>query len=126
MQRDAFNSLMKLEGEVKNLGVEKLLRCWRYLQTSDHFYYMSIKTDSDGSVHSYFSPFRSSYEAFINFMNVVTHLTFTIKRESSKPIHDEHDLASREAERQDGRANTPIWVQNLKSVPQGNVPDPHR
>jgi alpha-amylase len=78
MQKDAFNSLMKLEGEVKNLGVEKLLRYWRYLQTSDHFYYMSIKTDSDGSVHSYFSPFRSSYEAFINFMNVVTHLTFTI------------------------------------------------
>ncbi|MGC1240092.1 MAG: glycoside hydrolase family 57 protein [Chryseosolibacter sp.] len=123
MQRDAFNSIMKLEREVKGLGDESLLKYWRYLQTSDHFYYMSVKTDTDGSVHSYFSPFPSSYEAFINYMNVVTHLTFSVQSKKNPPLQDEHDLASREAERQNLRATTPVWVMNLESVPQGNVPD---
>jgi alpha-amylase len=125
MQKDAFNSLMKLEPDVRNLGNEKLLKYWRYLQTSDHFYYMSLKTDSDGSVHSYFSPFPSSYEAFISYMNVLTHLTLSIQQEKDKPPVDEHDLSSWEAERQDIKTTTPTWVMNLESVPQGNVPDTH-
>lgn len=125
MQKDAFNSIMKLESDLKNLPDKTLLQYWRYLQTSDHFYYMSVKTDTDGSVHSYFSPFPSSYEAFISFMNVVTHLTFRIQTEKNKVVTKEHDLSSREAERQEVKASTPVWVMNLESVPQGNVPDVH-
>lgn len=125
MQRDAFNSIMKLESEVKNLGDEKLLKYWRYLQTSDHFYYMSVKSDNDGSVHAYFSPFPSSYEAFISFMNVVTHLTFRIQEAKNKPSRDDHDQSSAEVERQSTRTNTPVWVMNLEAVPQANVPDIH-
>lgn len=123
MQRDAFNSIMKIESEIKNLGDRKLLTYWRYLQTSDHFYYMSVKTDNDGSVHSYFSPFPSSYEAFVNYMNVVTHLGYLIGEEKSKPLQDDHDLSSREAERQHIKATTPVWVMNLETVPQNNVPE---
>jgi alpha-amylase len=126
MQKDAFNSIMKLESEVKHLRHDKLLQYWRYLQTSDHFYYMSVKTDLDGSVHSYFSPFPSSYEAFINYMNVVTHLTLRLNEEKNKPVHDDHDLSSREAERQTVKATTPVWVMNLESVPQGSIPDIER
>jgi alpha-amylase len=123
MQKDAFNSIMKLEKDVKRIRDERLLKYWRYLQTSDHFYYMSVKTDTDGSVHSYFSPFPSSYEAFISFMNVVTHLTFRIQSEKNKPVHDGHDLAAREAERQNIKTSTPVWAMNLESVPHGNVPE---
>lgn len=125
MQRDAFNSIMKLEKEVKSLGNRRLLAYWRFLQTSDHFYYMCIKSDNDGSVHSYFSPFPSSYEAFINYMNVLTHLTHRIATEKLKPSVDDHDLSSREAERQNVKATTPVWVMKLESVPQGNVQDGH-
>lgn len=125
LQKDAFNSLMRLEGDVKNFGGEKLLKYWRYLQTSDHFYYMSLKTDSDGSVHAYFSPFPSSYEAFISFMNVVTHLNFRIQEEKNKPAKDDLDLSATEVERQNTKANTPVWVMNLESLPQGSVPDVH-
>jgi alpha-amylase len=125
MQRDAFNSIMKMESELKHLANHRLLSYWRYLQTSDHFYYMSVKTDTDGSVHSYFSPFPSSYEAFINYMNVVTHLNYLISEEKAKPVKDDHDLSSREAERQNTKATTPVWVMNLESVPQGNIPDGH-
>jgi alpha-amylase len=72
MQRDAFDSLIKLEQDVKNLHDKRLLEEWRTLQTSDHFYYMSTKKGSDGEVHAYFSPYPSPYEAFINYMNVLT------------------------------------------------------
>lgn len=72
MQRDAFNSLMKLEKSVKSIGRPEMVKQWRQLQTSDHFYYMSTKKGSDGNVHDYFSPYPSPYEAFINFMNVLT------------------------------------------------------
>jgi alpha-amylase len=123
MQKDAFNSIMKLESEVKHLNSDRLLRYWRYMQTSDHFYYMSIKTDSDGSVHSYFSPFRSSYEAFINYMNIVTHLTLQINEEKSKPLQIGTDLSTAEAERQSAKASTPVWVMNLEAQPHGNTPD---
>lgn len=125
MQKDAFNSIMKLESDVKSLPDKTLLEYWRYLQTSDHFYYMSVKSDSDGSIHSYFSPFPSSYEAFISFMNVVTHLTFRIQTEKNKSVNTDNDLSGREVERQEVKTNTPVWVMNLESVPQGNVPDIH-
>lgn len=125
MQKDAFNSVMQLERDVKSVPDKALLEYWRYLQTSDHFYYMSVKTDNDGTIHSYFSPFPSSYEAFISFMNVVTHLTHRIRSVKNNAVPDMHDLSSRELERQEVKANTPVWVMNLEPVPQGNVPDSH-
>ena len=78
MQRDAFDSLLKLETDVKSLHNKSLLNLWRSLQTSDHFYYMSTKKGNDGGVHSYFSPYPSPYEAFINYMNVLTDLSLQI------------------------------------------------
>jgi len=57
-----------------------MLRCtdpvmnkdWNYLQISDHLYYMCTKFFSDGEVHMYFNPYNSPYEAFINYMNVLS------------------------------------------------------
>ncbi len=79
IQRDAFDSLLKLEVEVKSIGDENLLHQWRNLQTSDHFYYMSTKKGSDGVVHNYFSPYSSPYEAFINYMNVLTDFSMRVQ-----------------------------------------------
>jgi alpha-amylase len=123
MQKDAFNSIMKLESDVKRINDSEMLAYWRYLQTSDHFYYMSIKTDSDGSVHSYFSPFPSSYEAFINYMNVVTHLTLQINEDKNKSAREVRDASAAEAERQNQSKTTPVWAMNLESHPHGNTPD---
>jgi alpha-amylase len=33
---------------------------------------MATKWFSDGDVHSYFNPYDSAYEAFINYMNVLS------------------------------------------------------
>jgi alpha-amylase len=122
MQKDAFHTLMRLEGEVKSARHSGYLKCWRYLQTSDHFYYMSTKADNDGSVHSYFSPFPSAYEAFISFMNAVSNMSARLHSSSDEPAHDKSDQSSSEAERQEVKAGTPVWVMNLESVPHGNVP----
>ena len=80
MQRDAFDSLKKLEKNLEIINDPALIHTWRHLQTSDHFYYMSTKKEDDGGVHSYFSPYCSPYEAFINYMNVLSDFSIKIKK----------------------------------------------
>jgi alpha-amylase len=49
------------------------LDTWRYMQTSDHFYYMASKFGSCGEVHSYFSPDAcSNTEAFDSYMRILS------------------------------------------------------
>lgn len=79
MQRDAFDSLKKLHDSIIESDNEKLMEDYRYLQTSDHFYYMSTKKNADGNVHQYFSPYQSPYEAFMNFMNVLADLEIRVR-----------------------------------------------
>lgn len=86
MQRDAFDSLLKLETDIKTLHNRGLLTEWRMLQTSDHFYYMSTKKGTDGEVHNYFSPYPSPYEAFINYMNVLTDFALRVKINKSAAV----------------------------------------
>ncbi len=74
LQDEAFNTLYALEKKIRSLKDDELLRHWRYLQTSDHFYYMCTKWFSDGDVHKYFNPYSSPYDAFINYMNVLSDL----------------------------------------------------
>lgn len=74
MQSNALQELYALEEAVKAKGDEVLLRDWRRLQTSDHFYYMCTKYFSDGEVHKYFNPYESPYDSYINFMNVLDNL----------------------------------------------------
>ncbi|MEI6765754.1 MAG: glycoside hydrolase family 57 protein [Bacteroidota bacterium] len=72
LQDDAFNALYALEEKVKHCTDDFIQRDWRYLQTSDHFYYMCTKWFSDGDVHKYFNPYNTPYEAYINFMNILS------------------------------------------------------
>ena len=43
---------------------------WRYLQTSDHFYYMASKYGTCGEVHTYFSHHEAE-DAFQTYMRVL-------------------------------------------------------
>jgi len=72
MQKEAFNKLYALSDKLKIIKRPDLQRVWRHLQSSDHFYYMSTKILSDGMVHDYFNPYQSPYDAFINYMNVLS------------------------------------------------------
>jgi len=84
MQNDAIEALYRLEKRVKALGRDDLLRTWRRLQTSDHFYYMCTKWFSDGEVHKYFNPYGSPYDAYINYMNVLGDFELTIRNLEKK------------------------------------------
>ncbi len=91
MQRDAFITLKKLEIPVKNINNADLLNTWRYLQTSDHYYYMSTKNGDDGNIHNYFSPYPSPYEAFMNYMNVLTDFSLRIERQLPQRRQEEKE-----------------------------------
>jgi alpha-amylase len=80
MQSNALHELYRMENEVKAIGDPELLRDWRRLQGSDHFYYMCTKYFADGDVHKYFNPYDSPYDSYINFMNVLDNLRARIQR----------------------------------------------
>lgn len=72
LQNEAFNKLYSLGEKVYASDDDAIKQDYTYLQVSDHFYYMSTKFFSDGEVHSYFNPYDTPYEAFINYMNVLS------------------------------------------------------
>ena len=71
LQNEAFRKLYALAPKVKKAKNRDFDYVWHFMQNSDHFYYMATKWFSDGDVHSYFNPYGSAYEAFINYMNVL-------------------------------------------------------
>ncbi|MEN8155706.1 MAG: glycoside hydrolase family 57 protein [Bacteroidota bacterium] len=91
MQHEAFNKLYAIGEKVHAIGDDALLQDYTYLQVSDHFYYMSTKFFSDGEVHSYFNPYDTPYDAFINYMNVLS--DFEIRVNAASKAHVDGDLA---------------------------------
>lgn len=88
LQNDAFENLYALEELVNRSEDEGIRFDWRFLQASDHFYYMCTKWFSDGDVHRYFNPYGSPYEAYINYMNVLT--DFRHRLEQGHPSDQYH------------------------------------
>ena len=72
LQNEAFSKLYAQKEKVAALKNPDFDYVWSFMQTSDHFYYMATKWLSDGDVHSYFNPYDSAYDAFINYMNVLS------------------------------------------------------
>lgn len=95
LQNEAFTKLYELREDVINLNDEHLKKDWNYLQCSDHFYYMCTKFFADGDMHGYFNPFNSPYDAFINYMNVLSDFKLRInalKNEVSQSVTIENEL----------------------------------
>ena len=68
LQRAAHRALYRLLPAVRAAaaaGAPHLLEAWRRLSTSDHFFYMATKDDTDGYVHARFSPFGGPQRAFV-------------------------------------------------------------
>ena len=82
LQDEAFNKLYDLEEKILKCNNQEIIRDFTLLQTSDHFYYLCTKWFSDGDVHKYFNPYDTPYEAFINYMNVLS--DFIIRVENCK------------------------------------------
>lgn len=72
LQDDAFDQIYAFEEKVRKIDDLNFWIDWRYLQTSDHFYYMCTKWFSDGDVHKYFNHYDSPYDAYMNYTNVLS------------------------------------------------------
>ncbi|MBO4566236.1 MAG: glycoside hydrolase family 57 protein [Bacteroidales bacterium] len=72
LQQEAFNKLYGLKEKLAIVNDPDLWADFGHLQESDHLYYMCTKFFSDGEIHKRFSPYATPYEAFINYMNVLS------------------------------------------------------
>lgn len=89
LQVAALDKLYELADRVKKCNDEVLNKDWEYLQSSDHFYYMATKFFSDGAVHAYFNPYDTPYDAFMNYMNILSDFEIRVKR--GLPITSEQE-----------------------------------
>jgi alpha-amylase len=80
LQKEAFLKLYQLTEKVNLSTDPKILIDWKYLQSSDHFYYMSTKFFSDKRTYSYVNPYESPYDAFNNYMNVLSDFSLRVKK----------------------------------------------
>jgi alpha-amylase len=89
MQVAALDKLYSLSNKVNKCNDDLIKKDWEYLQSSDHFYYMATKFFSDGAVHAYFNPYETPYDAFMNYMNVLS--DFEIRLQKIFPDTAEQD-----------------------------------
>ena len=83
LQQDAFNKLYAQYEKLSLVNDEALWNDFGHLQESDHFYYMCTKFFADAEVHKYFNPYDNPYEAFINYMNVLSDFIIRVNDEVS-------------------------------------------
>ena len=72
LQKEAFNELFKVQPLVRKKKNADLIEDYSRLQGSEHFYFMRTKLFSGTDYHKYLLPYDSPYEAFINYMNVLS------------------------------------------------------
>ena len=89
LQNEAINKLYSVAERVRLCDDRRLKQDWWYLQASDHFFYMSTKHMADGNAHAMFSPYETPYQAFTNYMNVLS--DFIVRVEDQYPMEIENE-----------------------------------
>ena len=85
LQREALGKLYAI-GERVNLCTDRRLKLdWQYLQSSDHFYYMSTGKSAAGA----FSPYDSPFAAFTNYMSVLADFIVRVEEQYPEEIGNE-------------------------------------
>lgn len=87
LQQSALKSLYEMGERVRLCTDRRLKQDWIYLQSSDHFHYMSTK--HFGSGKSQFSPYLSPYDAFNNYMNVLSDFIERVKAQYPDTVDNE-------------------------------------
>jgi alpha-amylase len=80
LQVASLEKLYSLSRKINKCEDVLIKKDWEYLQSSDHFYYMATKFFSDGAVHAYFNPYETPYDAFMNYMNVLSDFEIRLKK----------------------------------------------
>ena len=85
MQQEAFRKINEIGERVRLSQTRRIRQDWYYLQSSDHFYYMRYKAYGTGS----FSPYDNPYDAFNNYMNVLSDFIVRVNAEFPENIENE-------------------------------------
>ena len=123
MQQEAFGKLYSLSEKVYQSGDQILMQDFAYLQVSDHFYYMSTKFFSDGEVHSYFNPFDTPYDAFINFMNILSDFEIRVNASIKADVDDDVARLSKIIQEKDEQIEK---LEKRLSVKKGSARSPSK
>ena len=94
LQNEAFKKVYAMTEKLSIVNDPELWDDFGHLQESDHFYYMCTKFFSDGEVHKYFNPYDTPYEAFINYMNVIS--DFQIRLDEKRAALDVRETVAEE------------------------------
>ena len=97
LQSEAYKKVYAMTEKLSIVNDAELWEDFGHLQESDHFYYMCTKFFSDGEVHKYFNPYDTPYEAFINYMNVIS--DFQIRLDEKRAALDVKETAVEELEK---------------------------
>ena len=89
LQNEALGKLYAVAERVNLCSDRRLKQDWDYLQSSDHFYYMSTKNMADGASHAAFSPYDSPFAAFTNYMNVLADFLVRVEEQYPENIDNE-------------------------------------
>lgn len=89
MQKEAFDKLYSVAERVRLSDDRRLKQDYWYLQGADHFFYMSTKRLADGDAHSALSPYETPFQAFTNYMNVLS--DFIVRVEDQYPMDIENE-----------------------------------
>ncbi|MDR0829532.1 MAG: glycoside hydrolase family 57 protein [Prevotellaceae bacterium] len=88
LQKEALEKLYALAERV-NLCTDALKSDWYRLQDSAHFFFMNTKHYSDGMIYAQPIPYESSYQAFMNYMNVLSDFIDRVKAQFPSSIENE-------------------------------------
>ncbi len=72
LQQEALEKLYALKYWINADTDYDLWKDWQYIQSSDHFYYMSSRFFSNGHSDHCYNPYENPYEAFMNYMNILS------------------------------------------------------
>jgi alpha-amylase len=83
LQQEAFRQINRISERVRLCEDRRIKQDWIYLQSSDHFYYMNTKH------YNLFSPYDSPYDAFNNYMNVLSDFMLRVEAQFPASIENE-------------------------------------
>ncbi|MCD8386954.1 MAG: glycoside hydrolase family 57 protein [Bacteroidales bacterium] len=89
LQNEAFDKLYSVAERVRLCDDRRLKQDYWYLQGADNLYYMSTKHFADGAAHSMFSPYETPFQAFTNYMNVLSDFIVRVEEQYPSSIENE-------------------------------------
>ncbi len=85
LQQEALRAIYSISERLRLCNNDVLKQDFAYLLSADHFKYMSTKNGT----YNPFSPYESSFDAFTNYMNVVSDIQLRLKQEFPEEIENE-------------------------------------